>query len=225
MFRATYRYSPAGDITKIVDHVKSVTRLYQYDELHRLISERSSAATLVPPSRIVRLTFDYEGTGPFNAPKQVEARGSVYRLKYDANGNMIRGPALSDPATPYFRSLTYNADNRPAVISQPGAIFPEAVAGAVCPSAIELSYDGENKRFRKSSAAGTTLYIGQHYEVIDGTPVRYIFAGNLRVAQLKGNTLKYLHKDHLMSTIAVSNKNKTRFMGTLFIQNPPVDHL
>lgn len=207
IFNASYRYSPGGDIIEIADQVKSVTRYYAYDRLHRLVSERSSDVSLVHPSRVARLTYDYEGTGPFHAPKRIESRGGIHDLHYDAAGNTLSGPSLSDPTGPRQRSLAYTAENMPSAISQPGALCPEGVPGNVCPALIEFGYDGENKRFRKSSAAGTTTYVGKHYEVSSGVPVRNIFAGNLRVAQVTGNVMRYLHKDHLLSTIAVSDEN------------------
>ncbi len=217
IFNKTYRYSPAGDITEIADHLKSVTRAYEYDKLHRLVSERSSNATLVHPSRVVRLTYDYEGAGPFHAPRRIAARGSMYDFHYDANGNMTRGPVLSDPAAPRQRFLTYTAENMPSAISQPGAHCPEGTPGAMCPAHIEFAYDGENKRSRKSSAAGTTLYVGKHYEVTDGVPIRHIFAGNLRIAQVSGEAVRYFHKDHLLSTIAVSDENAALLESTGYI--------
>ncbi len=207
LFNASYRYSPGGDIVEIADRVKFITRYYAYDKLHRLVSERSSDVNLVHPSRVARLTNDYEGTGPFHAPKRIETRGGIHDLRYDAAGNTLSGPSLSDPAAPRQRYLSYTAENMPAAISQPGALCAEGTPGTACPSLIEFAYDGENKRFRKSSAAGTTTYVGKHYEVANGFPVRHIFAGNLRVAQVAGTNVRYLHKDHLLSTVAVSDES------------------
>jgi hypothetical protein len=50
-----------------------------------------------------------------------------------------------------------------------------------------------------------TYYIGEHYEVQNGVPVRHIFGGNLRLATRKGFYAYYYHKDHLGSSMAVTD--------------------
>lgn len=205
IFHKTYRYSPAGDIKEITDQLKSVTRYYGYDKLHRLISETSSDAALVHPSRVVRLTYDYQGAGPFHAPKRIEARGRTHEIQYDANGNLVDGPALADPQNVHHRLISYTTDNMPSRIDQTGARCPESPAGSVCPEKVEFLYDGKNKRAVKSSAAGTTYYVGSHFEVVNGVPTRYIFAGDVRLAKVTSSGVLHFHKDHLTSTAAVSN--------------------
>ncbi|MBN2420310.1 MAG: hypothetical protein JXL81_13050 [Deltaproteobacteria bacterium] len=61
-------------------------------------------------------------------------------------------------------------------------------------------YDGMGTRMKKSVGSTHTYYIGDHFEIQGGTTVKYIFAGNLRVAQVKGSTRTYFHKDHLGSS-------------------------
>lgn len=63
-----------------------------------------------------------------------------------------------------------------------------------------FTYDGDNVRAKKVSPDGTTLYFGDHYEVIEGNPTQYIFAGNIRVAMIDGSGTHYYHKDHLGNT-------------------------
>ena len=205
LFHKTYRYSPAGDIKEITDQLKSVTRYYGYDKLHRLISETSSNTALVHPSRVVRLTYDYQGAGPFHAPKRITARGRTHELQYDANGNMAVSPNLTDPGALTYRRITYTADNMPSRIDQPNAKCPEALAGAPCPTRVDFVYDGGNERGRKASTAGSTYFIGKHFEVVNSVPTRYIFAGNLRLAKVTPSGVLHFHKDHLTSTAAVSN--------------------
>lgn len=204
IFHKTYRYSLAGDIKEITDQLTSVTRYYGYDKLHRLISETSSNAALVHPSRVVRLTYDYQGAGPFHAPKRIEARGQTHAIQYDDNGNMIKSPNLADPGAVTYRSITYTADNMPARIDQPNAKCPEALAGTPCPEQVEFVYDGGNERGRKASTAGSTYYIGKHFEVVNGVPTRYIFAGDVRLAKVTSSGVLHFHKDHLTGTAAVS---------------------
>ncbi len=53
---------------------------------------------------------------------------------------------------------------------------------------------------------GSTYYIGEHFEIIDGVPTKYIFAGNLRIAKITSSDTQYFHKDHLQSSTAVTNE-------------------
>jgi RHS repeat-associated protein len=50
-----------------------------------------------------------------------------------------------------------------------------------------------------------TYYIGDHFEVKGGETIKYIFAGNLRVAQVKGTTRSFFHKDHLGSSTVMTD--------------------
>ncbi len=206
IFHQVYSHTPGGDIREIADRVRSKTRRYAYDRLHRLVSETSPEAVLVHPSKVVRLKYDYEGSGPFHAPKKIELGGLTHGLHYDANGNLVDGPALSDPQKVTRRAVGYTADNMPARIDQPGALCPEGPAGAGCPDRVEFGYDGENRRAVKRSAAGTTHYVGRHFEVRNGSPVRYVFAGDLRLARVGTDGVRHFHKDHLMSTVAVTDE-------------------
>jgi len=47
--------------------------------------------------------------------------------------------------------------------------------------------------------------MGDHYEIKGGVVYKYIFAGNLRVAQIAGSTVSYFHKDHLGSSTVMTN--------------------
>ena len=217
IFHKTYRYSPAGDIKEIADQLKSVTRYYGYDKLHRLISETSSDPALVHPSRVVRLTYDYQGAGPFHAPKRIEARGRTHAIRYDANGNLVDGPALADPQNAHQRLIGYTTDNMPSRIDQTGARCPESPSGSVCPDMVEFLYDGENKRAIKNSSAGNTYYVGKHFEVVNGIPTRYIFAGDVRLAGMTPAGIQHYHKDHLMSTVAVTDATGNRIEAADYI--------
>ena len=50
-----------------------------------------------------------------------------------------------------------------------------------------------------------TYYIDEHFELEDTTPVKYVFAGNLRAARATPTETVYFHKDHLGSSSAMSN--------------------
>ena len=70
-----------------------------------------------------------------------------------------------------------------------------------------LKYDGNGQRAKKSVNGEDTLYINQYFEVKNGLPIKYIFAGNLRVAQIKGSEVSYFHKDHLGSSSIITDVN------------------
>ena len=45
--------------------------------------------------------------------------------------------------------------------------------------------------------ASTTIYIGNTYEVTDGSATEHIFAGNRRIASKTVSGITYYHPDHL----------------------------
>jgi hypothetical protein len=141
-------------------------------------------------------------------PRKIESR-STHDLGYDGNGNLIDGPALADPQHVHRRAVSYTADNMPARIDQPGARCVEGLPGGACPEKVEFAYDGQNSRVRKSSAAASTYYVGKHFEVSNGIPTRYIFAGDLRLASVTPSGIRHFHKDHI-STVASPMRTETR---------------
>jgi len=70
-------------------------------------------------------------------------------------------------------------------------------------------YAGTGERVKKRVYSGgnvtDTYYIGDHFEVRGGETVKYIFAGNLRVVQIKGSTRSFFHKDHLGSSTVMTD--------------------
>jgi RHS repeat-associated protein len=93
------------------------------------------------------------------------------------------------------RKIAYTFENMPARIDQPEMSVPM----------IKFTYDGNNRRVIKESSAKTIYYIGKHFEMVNGTPTRYIFAGNLRLAKVTPSVVQYYHKDHLLNSVTVSN--------------------
>jgi uncharacterized protein RhaS with RHS repeats len=56
-------------------------------------------------------------------------------------------------------------------------------------------------------AGGSTTYdVGEHYEVKDGAAVKYIFAGNRRIAKVTATDRYFYHKDHLGSSTVMTDK-------------------
>ncbi|HSV94267.1 MAG TPA: RHS repeat-associated core domain-containing protein, partial [Desulfobacterales bacterium] len=227
LHRKSYSYSAAGDIVGIADTgtAGAVSRSYQYDRSHRLVGETSAGALdLFQPAAIAPV---FDDLFPLHGPKFVSVDGIEREIAYDANGNMVRLPDLSNPAAgPRERHVTYNADNMPVRIAYAGEIGATATGGAssggsgggsACligtayaqsyfPAAVELLYDGQGRRVVKR-AHGTrhTFYVGGHFEVRDGAEIKYIFAGSLRVAEVRSSGPHYFHKDHLGSSTLVTD--------------------
>jgi len=198
---------------------------YTYDSLHRLKTElfKDSAEAVIPASfPPVSYTYDPIGniaskvSGPTtlgymyhptkkHAVSSISVNGTPYAFDYDDNGNMINGYDLTNPGSIVSRSLTWNADNMPTVVTRNGI-------------STTLSYDGEGTRVKKVGSSGTTYYIGEHFEVSNNDPTKYIFAGNLRIAKVgAASGTYYFHKDYLgsssaMTTDAGSVQEETNYM-------------
>jgi RHS repeat-associated protein len=111
---------------------------------------------------------------------------------------MTSGPDFTNLASIQTRtSITYNADNMPTQIVHSSN------------GTTELTYGGTGERVKKRVYSGGTVtdtyYIGDHFEVKGGETIKYIFAGNLRVAQVKGTTRSFFHKDHLGSSTVMTD--------------------
>ena len=122
------------------------------------------------------------------------------------SGNMTDGYDFTNPSTPKSRHITYNADNMPVTIDYNSG---QSVA--------TIWYDGTGARAKKTVGSVISYYVGDHYEIIGGTIRRYIFAGNLRVAQVKGSTITYFHKDHLGSSTVMTNSSGNQVESTSYM--------
>ena len=81
--------------------------------------------------------------------------------------------------------------------------MPDSVTrGAATTSFI---YDDDGRRAKKTAGSNTTIYVNDLYEIINAAAVKYIFAGNLRIAKITGTDIKYFHKDHLGSSTVMTN--------------------
>jgi RHS repeat-associated protein len=67
-------------------------------------------------------------------------------------------------------------------------------------SGASFVYDGDGNRVAQTVNNVTTYFVGNYYEVTNGTVTKYYYAGTQRVAMRKGSTLSYLLSDHLGST-------------------------
>jgi len=204
LLNRSYAYTAAGDIAQIIDGRRNITYTYTYDVLHRLTSE-SNTGSYDPISytydaignmltRTVgsdTFTYTYD-TAHKHAVKTINAFGGNYNYTYDANGNMTAGPDFTDPVQIGWRTISYNADNMPTQIEH-------AKGGSTVTT--DIVYDGNSARAKKTVLGGnTTYYVNENFEVIGSSPVKYVFAGNLRIAMIAASGVNYFHKDHLGSS-------------------------
>ncbi len=140
------------------------------------------------------LTYAYGDQNHRHAVTSITINSTPYSFTYDDNGNMQSGPDLTDINGIADRSsITCNADNMPKTIVH-------STGGTV-----NLIYDGEGNRAKKTGNNYTTYYIGEHYEITDAGSTKYIFAGNLRLAKISQEGILYFHKDHLNSSTVMSD--------------------
>jgi len=132
--------------------------------------------------------------------------------------NIIEGPDFSEAGPVATREISYYANDMPAVIQR-------TKDGNTVTTV--LDYDGLGKRIKKSVLGGAdTYYLGDYYEIENGTPVMYIYAGGLRVAKVAGATKHYYHKDHLQSSSVMTGANglsveTTQYMPFGHTRTPP----
>jgi len=203
----SYTYSAAGDVKSMTDH-KGVTYSYNYDSLHRLISETNDGPAESFAEVVIENTYN-DGYRPLHAPSSVSFNGGDYAYGYDANGNTAWMHNFNDPANVRAQTITYNADNMPKQID-----WATDILGSNMDYRVEFEYDGQSRRVKKTKSwtpngfyetFHKTYYIGNHFEVVKGTEVKYIFAGNQRVAKVTAAGTHFFHKDHLGSSNVVTD--------------------
>ena len=114
-------------------------------------------------------------------PHAVTAVSGGASYSYDNNGNMTARGA---------QTITWDVENRPVSITG-GASF---------------IYDGDGNRAKKTENGETILYINKYYEKNLTTSVVTVnyFLGEKLVAIKTGDTLRYVHQDHLTGTSLMS---------------------
>ncbi len=186
----TYSYDNVGNITQIDDLlVASRSQSFQYDDLNRLTQAQSASygGTGI-------ITYQYNTIGNMTSNSQVgnysyntngvrphaATLAGTNSYAYDANGNMVTRGGVT---------IAYNYDNRPASVGSTSFV-----------------YDYSGQRVKKTGSS-TVVYIGKHYECVNGVCKKYIFAGGQRIAMKQGSSVLYYHSDHLGSSSVVTDPN------------------
>jgi len=200
-FNRQYTYSPGGDIEIVAaSDWEAKTWFYEYDNLHRLKSETSNDDEEFEPV-VMEFTYDdTEGDRPFHAVDSIKINGTEYYYNYDLNGTLISGPDFTDPSNVKDRNaIEWFANNMPKQIDHTDGV-------------VEFLYDGDGNRVKKNAGSTYTFYYGNHYEEIDSSEVKYIFAGNLRIAMVKDSEVSFFHKDHLGSSTVMTKMGEPEFV-------------
>ena len=165
---------------EVDEHAASVS--YRYDRIGNLLEQstnikhREHGRDVANSGQLEYLggRGDRTGRRPGDPPGPHAATGvSGYRLDYDDNGNVVR---LNDI------ELTWDYKDRLVSVKSDLATA-------------EYVYDFTNRRVarhvtqhsRSPPVESVMQYVDEHYEVRDGTPVKYVYADQRRVARFIGS--------------------------------------
>jgi RHS repeat-associated protein len=205
-----YRYDRGGNILSI-DDVINGNQAFQYDELSRLLSATGTYGTItyaydqignllcnsqISPCTAGSPNYVYPPSGANSIRPHAATRVGTRDFTYDPNGNMLNGSG---------RTLTYDTENR-------------LVQAATAQGDTSFIYDGNGGRVMKLAGVSTTTYIGKLYECTDGQCIKYIFAGDQRIARkmVDNNIIHYYHSDHLGSSSAVTDAAGNRVQNLAY---------
>jgi RHS repeat-associated protein len=201
-----YTYSPAGDVISLSDSIRNFSYTYGYDNLHRLTSVGGPGPFRQQACHVIDLYYEtYEP----HAVSRVVVNGEEHDLYYENNGNLTNGYDFSTSGQFPERRLDYNAENMPLTIDY------EPQGGSV--TTTSLTYDGDDRRVKKQTGADLVIYVDNTYEIRNGQIVKYIFAGDQRLAQITGSAVQYYHKDHLGSSTVMTNADGLQIEATEYL--------
>ncbi|QIK55608.1 hypothetical protein G7051_15130 [Dysgonomonas sp. HDW5B] len=198
----TYTFNADGNLTSRKDNKRNMTESFEYDELNRL-----------------HLTFHQIGSGSKIEKEKVE---------YDAAGNLTYKTGIGTTfkyidGTNRLQSVSGGNYNPPAwdIIEYTSFNKISKVVQAQGNYSLILTYGADQKRKKsvttKNGKSDTRYYAGAIYEEdhLSTGEIKqrhYIFANGGMIAiheqsSTSGETLNYIHKDHLGSVQAYSDKN------------------
>ena len=227
--RFDYAYDPLGNLKS--QQRGSIVETYTYDARQRLTATTLSSGGGVSfgysASGNLQRKSDFSaggnaysyggnGCGPHGASSVVMPLGNTVTYACDANGNVIGGSALT---------ATFDAENRPRTIVRSASgsgggggtdlIFKNGfesgaqVTGTsnATDGSMSYAYDAKGARYAEIAATRTTRYGPSGYEkVIAGTVTHRHEIGPVVIARIGStDTVSYVLRDRLGSTIAVSN--------------------
>ena len=203
VFSAAYQHDQTARVTHATTTNGSspVTESFGYDELGRLTSYTTSHPPSVQPLR-----FEYDELGRMTRspaggvhsyddashPHAVTSTTAGHTRTYDTAGNLR---SLTDPG------------GRALKIDWTPTGMPQTIAGNQ--GTATMAYGADGQRVRRTTATGTTYYLGRYLEQDDTGLTRYYWAGDLLIARRDpGGKVSYLLQDRLRSTRVVTDETR-----------------
>ncbi|MCR4408546.1 MAG: PKD domain-containing protein [Anaerolineae bacterium] len=143
-----YTYDNVGNVQTMVDSVGGLNLTYAYDELDRLTNVSGSYARSYGYDNIGNPTDKNGLTLEYNDPRPHAVSGTSegWTFDYGPTGNLITKTVGSQVVT-----FGYDAENR--------------LTQVISDTVTTFVYDGDGQRMKKIDESGTTVYVGEHYEV------------------------------------------------------------
>lgn len=225
VFTANYsNYDSLGNILSVVETKgsgQSETSTYIYDSLSQLRAARISGATtanytyqydengnLKVKNEDLVIEMTYNNNFPVHAPKAVKiGSGTVFTYRYDENGNLLEDEA---------RTYNWDFDNKPIKITMKNS-----------GRQVLFYYDGDGERVvKKEVGVSTIVYFPSLEKILEtGEVNKYYGVGGITLQRSIKNgveKLYYLFPDHLSSTRAIIDKDKTQ---TFYLSYYPYGNL
>jgi RHS repeat-associated protein len=205
-----YSFDGVSNITGITDYrdipaasPKKATQAFQYDELYRLTRAEG------PGYGAIDYRYDKSGNMTFKgspaAPDPQHIDDPLVNLgamtSGGTGGTSGRGVKLPGDApgphaiTGTASGLVFDYDDNGNMINRAGDMyewdFKDRLVKTTTPETVaEYVYDYSGRRVIKKAKTGdnssAVYYVGKGYEIRDGKTVKYVFAGDRRVAKVEG---------------------------------------
>lgn len=190
---AGYEWDGVGSLTKITSADPSVATTFKYDELHRLTGATTGSGDI--------LTCSYDDIG------NITNKSNVGEYKYGENGAPPTYLTSAGGAAFTYTPLGQMAQTPWGLQSFDSLGRLISITGTTN-AAFRYDYAGSRafSSFTVSNATTQRYTPDLLYSIDNGTLVRNLFDGVRIAAQdAEGMERKFLHEDHLGSTIAVTN--------------------
>ncbi|MCP4686576.1 MAG: hypothetical protein GY859_00905, partial [Desulfobacterales bacterium] len=115
---------------------------YEYDKIGNITKREIYNNLSTAPYRLYE--YEYDAQKP-HAVKSVTVNGLSHSFTYDEAGNLVKGPDLSNPASPPERWINFNCFNKPKEVYAYSAGLTRKSS---------FVYDGDKKRILKTVHAG-----------------------------------------------------------------------
>ena len=210
-----YEYYPSGDMKTKLNNDTNAKYTYKYDTLHRLKDEEYTGGPLATNVDILNFTYPDDNTDMEN-PRTGYHPHAVKNVKYQFND--FKGEHDYDHDLKGNTTASFDMSN-PRLMweGRSPILMTTCLKRSFIPrmgppsSGMMETENGRSRTRSRSSVSQKSIYIDENYEIINGVKTRYVFAGNVRVAQITGEpgslVASYFHKDHLGSSSVMTDVN------------------